>query len=272
MAITWASAATTAALEGAGSEILSEDTSDFENTIGIIEDSQEQYTSLQGGVFGLLKDEAGALLGEAGKSAVEVLEGVEQLLNPEDPDSDASEAETAAEEDLFSSGTGGAPPPNGGFDLSGQISESGYDPACQQSVPQYVLLSNLQIQFSDTSLSELISSGGMVTGNATFTYNEIMVTYTEAASGGIMPGSCQYPTTSYPQTGDAVLTVSPGGSGILYVGSFSTQWEVQVTSSGVNGTTSYSDQFGNTYTDTVSLSVSSGTSTDLRSHSKRSRR
>ena len=106
MAITWASAAQSAALEGSGSEIRSGDTSNFGNTIGIIEDSQEEFTTLNGSVVGKLKDEAGALLGEAGKAVVEIVLGVETLLNPEDPSSDASEAETAAEEGLFSGGTG----------------------------------------------------------------------------------------------------------------------------------------------------------------------
>jgi len=114
MAITWVSAAECAALEGAGTEIQSGDTSDFTNTIGVIEDSQEEPTTLNGALASLVEQEAGAVLGEAAQAVAEIAVGVESLLNPEDPNSDASEAETASAEGLL-----GPNLVNAGYPLNG---------------------------------------------------------------------------------------------------------------------------------------------------------
>ncbi|MGA7239244.1 MAG: Ig-like domain-containing protein, partial [Bryobacteraceae bacterium] len=97
MAINLGSASTAAALEGAGSEILNIDESDFKQTIGILIDGVKDL--LEGIATKVVFTVSG--LGEAAENAYEVVKGISEVLNPEDPSSVESETESALAQNLF---------------------------------------------------------------------------------------------------------------------------------------------------------------------------
>jgi uncharacterized protein (TIGR03437 family) len=105
LAITALSASSSAALEGGGSEILNGNTSDYKNTIGIIVDGVKaglaKFTTLEG----ILSKAAGSKFGEAAGAVVDVVTGVNSLLDPSNQQGVTAQVEQAAGQGLFGSGT-----------------------------------------------------------------------------------------------------------------------------------------------------------------------
>ena len=105
LATTWATAATTAALEGAGNDILNEqpaDVSDFQNTMGII--GNGYFDAALDQVLDLVA-ETGGEAGQTANAIVKVVKNINDAINPENEDGVTEETTTAADENLFNAGS-----------------------------------------------------------------------------------------------------------------------------------------------------------------------
>jgi hypothetical protein len=179
MAATWSSAATAAALEGAGSDILNQqppDVPDFSNTMSIL--GNGYFEAALNSLLDVIA-ETGGQAGQTANTIVKTATNIVSAMDPGNQDGVTDETTTAAGENLFNvgsstpltgtwMGTYTRMPPSGCPSYSGLLSIS----TAEYSDGSYdgtVMMTNVTIYDSNCNVTEVgnVTDGGLIAGNTT---------------------------------------------------------------------------------------------------------